>query len=197
MGNTIADVIFGDVNPSGKMSATFPTKIQDIPSYLNYASTNGEVIYGEDIFVGYRFFEKMGMKALFPFGFGLSYSTFEFSKLAVSTDETNVNVKVDVANTGSMAGSEVVQVYIGHEDSAIQKPVKELRDFAKVHLNAGESKTVTVSFPIKEATSYWNVYKDKWECSKGTYTVYVGNSSDNANLTGSFDVTKTTFFTGV
>lgn len=197
LGNTIADVVFGDVNPSGKMPVTFPERIQDIPSYLNYASTNGEVLYGEDIFVGYRYFEKMGTKALFPFGFGLSYTSFEFGNLVVSTDDANVNVKVDVTNTGSVDGSEVIQIYVGQEDATIMKPVKELRDFAKVSLAAGEKKTVSVAFPIKEATSYWNVYKDKWESSKGIYTVSVGNSSDNANLTATFEVAKTTFFKGV
>lgn len=197
LGNTIADVLFGDVNPSGKLPVTFPKRIADVPSYLNYASTNGEVLYGEDIFVGYRYFEKMQLEPLFAFGHGLSYTLFELSDLEVKSDGTTVSVGVAVKNTGSVAGSEVVQVYVGHENSSINKPVKELREFTKVSLQPGESKRVSLDISVKDATGYWNVYRNKWESAAGSYKVYVGNSSVNTSLEAEFEVSKTSFWLGL
>ncbi|KAG2731630.1 hypothetical protein G9P44_005217 [Scheffersomyces stipitis] len=197
LGNTIADVLFGDVNPSGKLSMSFPKKLEDNPSYLNFGSINGQVWYGEDIFVGYRYYEKVKKDVLFPFGFGLSYTTFDFKDLSVAADDENVTVSVKVTNTGSVDGSETVQVYIEQSNPSIIRPVKELKDFGKVFLKAGETKSVEVKISIKEATSYWNGYQDKWQSEKDTYKVLVGNSSDNIILEGKFSTSKTFYWLGL
>lgn len=190
LGNTIADILFGDQNPSGKLSLTFPKRVEDNPAFLNFGSTNGQVWYGEDVYVGYRFYEKIKSNVLFPFGYGLSYTSFEFSNLKVSTNEEEVTVTVDVKNTGKLAGSEVVQVYVSPVEPKIGRPVKELKNFDKVELKAGETTTVTIPISIKEATSYWDAYKNKWASDKGTYKVLVGNSSDNCVLHDQFETTK-------
>ncbi|EGW31177.1 beta-glucosidase [Spathaspora passalidarum NRRL Y-27907] len=197
LGNTIADVLFGDYNPSGKLSMTFPVRLEDTPAYVNFGSTHGQVLYGEDVFVGYRYYEKVGKQVLFPFGFGLSYTNFEFSNLHVTSDEENVYATVHVSNVGKVDGAEVVQLYVEQEDPVVMRPVKELKAFNKVFLKAGETKKVELSVSIKEATSYWNGYKNKWQSTKGKYNVFVGNSSDNACLTGEFETEKTYFWLGV
>ncbi|EAZ63743.1 beta-glucosidase [Scheffersomyces stipitis CBS 6054] len=197
LGNTIADVLFGDVNPSGKLSMSFPKKLEDTPSYLNYGSINGQVWYGEDIFVGYRYYEKVKQDVLFPFGFGLSYTTFDFKDLSVAADDENVTVSVKVTNTGSVDGSETVQVYIEQSNPSVIRPVKELKEFGKVFLKAGETKSVEVKISIKEATSYWNGYFSKWESTKDTYKVLVGNSSDNIIVEGEFATSKTFYWLGL
>jgi len=196
-GNTIADVLFGDVNPSGKLSMTFPVKFEHNPSFLNFGSTNRQVLYGEDIHVGYRYYEKINREVLFPFGFGLSYTQFEVKGKKVSSDGENVYVEVDVANTGKIRGSEVVQVYIQQQNPSVIRSNKELKDFAKVDLAPGEKKTTKVAISIKEATSYWNGLKNKWISEKDTYNVLVGNSSDNVSLAGSFSTTKTFYWLGL
>lgn len=197
LGNTIADVLFGDYNPSGKLSVSFPKRIQDCPAYLNFGATNGRVLYGEDVFVGYRYYEKVDIKPLFPFGYGLSYTSFNFKNLNVTSDAENVQVKVDVENTGKADGAETVQIYVQQDKTSISRPVKELRDFAKVFVKAGETKTVELSFSVKEATSFWNEYKDKWESQKGKYNVLAGNSSDSILVEGDFTVEKGQFWVGL
>lgn len=186
LGNTIADILFGDYNPSGKLSVTFPKKIQDCPAYLNFGSTNGRVLYGEDVYVGYRYYEKVGIEPMFPFGFGLSYTSFEFGNLCVTCEDEMVKVTVDVQNTGKSDGAETVRIYVQQEEPTISRPFKELRDFAKVFVKAGESKTVKVALSIKEATSFWNEYKNSWESQKGRYKILAGNSSNNILAKGEF-----------
>lgn len=190
LGNTMADVIFGDHNPSGKLSLTFPNRVEDNPSFLNFGSTNGKVWYGEDVYIGYRFYEKTKKDVLWPFGFGLSYTQFEFSNLKVVAKEDVVDVTVDVKNTGDKEGGEVIQLYISPVDSAIPRPVKELKNFDKVLLKPNESKSVTITTSIKELTSYWDGYKNKWASDKGEYKVLIGNSSDNILLEDKFETTK-------
>ncbi|KAK6199618.1 beta-glucosidase [Scheffersomyces amazonensis] len=197
LGNTIADVLFGDYNPSGKLSVTFPKRLQDNPSYINFGSTNGQVWYGEDVFVGYRYYEKIDLEPLYPFGYGLSYTTFDFKDLVVKSIRDNVNIKVQVTNTGKVKGAEVVQVYIQPETPLVNRPVKELKDFAKVELEAGESKIVELNISIKEATSYWNSQKKSWQSDKGSYKILVGNSSSNISLEGKFITSKTLNWLGL
>lgn len=197
LGNAIADILFGDVNPSGKLSLSFPEKLEHNPSYLNYGSTNGRVLYGEDVFVGYKYYEKVNKKPLFPFGYGLSYTTFGFKNAKVTVDGDNVVASIDITNTGKVDGSEVVQVYVLATNPKIIRPVKELRDFSKVHLKPGETKTVAVTIPLLEATSYWDSYKNKWLSEKDTYNVLLGTSSDNIVGEGEFKTDKNIYWLGV
>lgn len=197
LGNVIADVLFGDVNPSGKLTLTFPEKLEHNPSFLNYGSTNGRVLYGEDVFVGYKYYEKVKRAPLFPFGYGLSYTTFGFKNTKVAVKGDKLIASIDVTNTGKVDGAEVVQVYVQAQNPRIIRPVKELRDFGKVFLKAGKSKTVTVEIPLLEATSYWDSYKNKWLSEKDTYKVLVGTSSDNVVGEGEFSTAKDVYWTGI
>ena len=148
-GNAIADVLFGDINPSGKLPQTFPVRLEDNPAYLDFPGENGKVYYGEGLFVGYRYYDKKKIAPLFPFGFGLSYTTFSYSSLRLSAQEIGpddtLQVSVDITNTGQRAGKEIVQLYVRDEQASLQRPEKELKAFAKVQLEPGERKTVTLS----------------------------------------------------
>lgn len=197
LGNAIADVLFGTVNPSGKLSMTFPRAIEDNPSFVNFTSDNGRVLYGEDVYVGYRWYEKTKREVLFPFGHGLSYTSFEVSGLKVLLAKDKVSVEVSVKNTGATAGAETVQVYVQQKAPSISRPLKELKDFAKVFLKKGENKKVSMAFSVREATSYWNEYKDKWCSEKGEYVVHVGTSSASTPLTASFETKTTEYWLGL
>uniref|UniRef100_A0A060TB43 beta-glucosidase n=1 Tax=Blastobotrys adeninivorans TaxID=409370 RepID=A0A060TB43_BLAAD len=201
-GNAIADVLFGDVNPSGKLPLTFPKRVEDNPAYFNYRSENGTTIYGENVYVGYRFYEMVKRDALFPFGFGLSYTTFDYGKAKVqvhgsSFDSQQVRVSVDVTNTGRVAGKEAVQIYIGHRNPLIRRPYKELKGFGKVMISPGQTKTVEVTIPLKYATSYWDESRDSWISEKATYDVFVASSSDNVLSDASFTTSETNWWNGV
>lgn len=197
LGNALADVLFGDQNPSGKLSMTFPEKLEDNPSFLNFESSNGRVLYGEDIFVGYRYYEKLNRKPLYAFGHGLSYTTFDFSNVKVSVKGDDLSVSVDVKNTGKVDGAEVVQLYVLALNPTTTRPNKELRDFEKVFLKAGASQTVQLNLPVREATSYWDTYKNKWRSDKDTYKVLLGASSDRILAEGLFEVAKTNYWLGL
>lgn len=205
-GNAIADVLFGNVNPSGKLSLTFPKRLKDNPTYLNHRCEGGRVLYGEDVYIGYRYYEKVGVKPLFAFGHGLSYTSFAFSDLTVSrstlsSDSTDVAgntiVKVKVKNTGKIAGAEVVQVYIASIASAMTRPEKELKGFAKVFLQSGEERTLEVMVEVVRATSYFDESKASWCSAEGEYEVLVGPSSDKILLRERLRVEKTVYWTGL
>lgn len=186
-GNAVADVIFGDVNPSGKLPLTFPIKVQDNPTFVNFKSNKGELLYGEDVFVGYRFYEKCEENVAFPFGFGLSYSKFEFKELnSLSIKDGNLKFNVLVKNSGNRNGSEVVQVYIKALSPDIERPLKELKDFQKVYLKAKEENNVHFEIEIKRSTSYWDSLENQWLSESGEYDILIGNSSDNILLKTSF-----------
>ncbi len=191
VGNALAGVIFGDTNPSGKLTETFPARYADTPAYTNYPGENGEVVYGEGIFVGYRYYEKKGIEPLFPFGFGLSYTTFEYTDLVtVSADPGSgviVNVSVRVRNNGKVAGKEVVQLYIHDPVSSLVRPVKELKGFAKVQLEPGQSKIVEFSLKQRDF-AYYDPGRKSWAAEAGTYEILVGSSSRDIRLTGIFDL---------
>jgi beta-glucosidase len=137
--NAITDVLFGDVNPSGKLPTTFPKRLQDNPAYINYPGENGKVVYGEGLFVGYRYYEKKDIVPLFPFGYGLSYTMFDYRNLTLDATEYGagdvIRISVDVQNAGRRAGKEIVQVYVRDVQSRLMRPEKELKAFAKA---AGE-----------------------------------------------------------
>ena len=148
-GNALSDVLFGDVNPSGKLPTTFPVRLQDNPAYINYPGENGKVRYGEGLFVGYRYYDKKELTPQFPFGHGLSYTTFEYGNLRLSTDQTTpekgLDVSFDVTNTGKRAGKEVVQVYVRDIYCSLVRPEKELKAFAKIELDSGETKPSNIA----------------------------------------------------
>ncbi len=193
MGHAIADVLFGKVNPSGKLPFTFPVKLEDNGAHaLNaYEANDLTVEYKEDIFVGYRWADKEQIKPLFAFGHGLSYTEFTYgdakcSKSAVKAGQ-KVTVSVDVTNSGRLAGKEVVQLYIGDEESTLVRPVKELKGFRKIALESGETKTVT--FEIEpEMLKYFDDAKHEWVLEKGRFTAYIGAASDDIRSQVAFEV---------
>jgi beta-glucosidase len=189
-GNAIADVLFGDVNPSGKLPTTFPKRLQDNPAYLNYPGENGQVLYGEGLFIGYRYYDKKDVTPLFPFGYGLSYTTFAYHNLKLSKPKyaagDTIQFSVDVENTGSRAGKEIVQVYVHDVQSRLMRPEKELKAFAKVALEPGETKTVIFTLD-EEALSYYDPASKRWVVEAGEFQVLVGSSSRDIHLVESFD----------
>ncbi|KAI4854348.1 hypothetical protein E4T44_00234 [Aureobasidium sp. EXF-8845] len=199
-GNGIADVLYGDVNPSGKLPLTMPRRIQDNPAYINYRCEGGRTLYGEDVYVGYRWYENVEIAPLFPFGHGLSYTSFNMSDPQVSQEgSSNLNVSCQVANIGTRAGAQVVQVYIAAPKSKhVGRPVKELKGFSRVSLEAGETKGVNVDIDLVQATSYWDEIEDRWCSEAGTYKIMVGDSSAAMNfLTEELIVKKTTYWSGL
>ena len=180
------NILEGDVNPSGKLSETYPFKLEDVASSDNFPSHTRTIEYREAYGVGYRYFEKANVKVNFPFGFGLSYTTFEYSNLEV----TKRGVSFDLKNTGNLKGKEVAQLYVGLVESQIIRPVKELKGFAKVELEPGETKRVRIDFDDK-TFRYFNTKTEKWEIEGGVYDVYVGSSSADIHLTGTIDMVGT------
>lgn len=178
-----ADILFGIVNPSGKLAQTYPKRYEDCLSSLNFPGEYERVNYGEGIFVGYRAFDKLGITPLFPFGFGLSYTTFSFKNLSISSslfdieNNESITVSVEIKNTGNKAGAEVVQLYISDPVSTQPKPVRELKGFKKVYLEPGESKIVSIE--IKKEQFYSFDEKFGWVVEPGFYEIEVGNSSRN------------------
>lgn len=202
-GNGIADVLFGDVNPSGKLSVSFPQRLSDNPAFLNWGSERGRVLYGEDVYVGYRYYDTTDRPALFPFGHGLSYTTFRFSRIGLSelpsvTSHTrNIAVKLDVTNEGSRAGAEVVQIYVAQVSPSIKRPVKELKGFRKVFLQAGETKDVEITMEVKYAASFWDEERNAWAVEKGKYKILAGNSSRTQFQEEEFEVGETDWWNGL
>ncbi len=184
-GGAIADVLFGDVNPSGRLAETFPLALHDTPAYLNYPGENGAVLYGEGLFIGYRYYDAKRQDVLFPFGYGLSYTTFEFSNLRVSSerfkDTDGLRVTLDVTNTGAVAGKATVQVYVHDHESALVRPEKELKGFAKVALDAGETKTVTLDLDAR-AFAYYDPRFGRWVTESGAFDILVGHSAADIAL---------------
>lgn len=197
-GNAIADVLFGDYNPSGRLSLTFPEKLKDNPTYLNFKTERGRVLYGEDIFMGYRYYDKMEKSVAFPFGHGLSYTSFEYNNVNIEVDEPNdsLKVKVGVKNIGQVDGDEVVQLYISHESSTI-RPVKELKGYEKITLIAGKSATVEFNLSLKDSTSFFDEYFNQWHMEEGVYQVLIGKSSENIHLIDEFTINKSKLWLGL
>ncbi|KZO92432.1 glycoside hydrolase family 3 protein [Calocera viscosa TUFC12733] len=201
-GHAIADVLFGKVNPSGRMSMTFPRRIEDVPSYLNYGNQNGKVRYAEDLFVGYKHYQSRGIEPLFPFGFGLSYTTFHYSDLQVSAPSSNdadftASVKITLSNTGTVTGSEVVQLYISLPSGNLTHPNRSLKGFTKVReLQAGKATTITLGLD-KLAVSYYDDHLGKWRADEGEYVVLVGSSSHVLPLCGKLVLKKSFTWSGL
>ncbi len=185
-GGAIADVLYGKVNPSGKLAETFPLKLVDTPAYINYPGGNGEVRYGEGIFIGYRYYDAKEVPVQFPFGYGMSYTTFDYQNPKVSADSfkdmDGLTVSVDVTNTGKVAGKEVVQVYVHDHKSGLIRPPKELKGFAKVELQPGETRTVTIALDFRAFAYYHPAYK-QWITEDGEFDILIGASSADIRCT--------------
>ena len=203
-GNSVADIISGRVNPSGKLPMTFPVKVSDHASHKNFPlegvpmnmldffkskdESKDEIknidytIYEEDIYVGYRHFDKAGMEVSFPFGFGLSYTDFEFSNLSISTNNNSINLNLDILNSGQVEGKEVVQAYVSKIDSKIDRPINELKTFNKTSLlnpNSDENMSLHINY---EDLRYWDEDSNSWKLEEGDYLINIGNSSRNISL---------------
>jgi beta-glucosidase len=194
-GEALAEILLGEVNPSGHLPATFERHAEDNPSYPNYYPEPGtkRVVYKEGIFVGYRGYEHNHVKPLFPFGFGLSYTTFKFAKLAVSPESAGANPQVtvtfDVTNSGSRKGAEVAQVYVSDDHAKVERPERELKGFERVLLAPGETKHVSVTLDAR-AFAYWSADTKKWTIDPGKFTVRVGDSVESTPLSGSVELTS-------
>jgi beta-glucosidase len=184
-GHALAAVLFGDANPSGKLPASFPKRCEDSPAYGHYPGVNLKVDYAEGIYVGYRYFDTKDIEPQFPFGYGLSYTTFDYSNLKVANQfdsaAKDATVTVNIRNNGQRAGAEVVQLYVHDGHSKIDRPVHELKGFQRVELKPGESKTVSFKLD-RAALSYWNPATKAWQADPGTFEVQVGASSRDIRL---------------
>ncbi|MFZ3590060.1 glycoside hydrolase family 3 C-terminal domain-containing protein [Bacillus sp. DJP31] len=193
-GGAIADLLFGETNPSGKLAETFPKALQDNPSYLFFPGEEDRVEYREGIFVGYRYYDTKNVEPLFPFGFGLSYTNFEYENLWINRkdifDDETVNVTVDVINTGSLVGKEIVQLYVRDVSSSVIRPNKELKGFEKLELQPGEKKTVTFTLD-KRAFAYYNVQIKDWHVETGDFEILVAKSSREIVLKETLRVNST------
>lgn len=194
VGGAVCDILFGKVNPSAKLPESFPKKLEDNPSYLSYIGEGDMVEYREGIFVGYRYYDKKKMDVLFPFGYGLSYTTFAYSNLRLDKkemkDTDTVTVSVDVTNTGDRTGKEIVQLYVADRESTVIRPEKELRDFAKVELAPDETKTVSFTLG-KRAFAYYNTTIHDWHVETGDFDILIGKSSRDIVLSESVKVEST------
>lgn len=194
VGSAEYDILFGRVNPSAKLPETFPVQLEDNPSYLNFPGEGNTVEYKEGIFVGYRYYDKKNRKVLFPFGHGLSYTEYIYSNLNISADSMkdtdSLMVSVDVTNSGNMEGKEIVQLYVSDRVSSVIRPVKELKDFAKVKLQPGETKTVTFTLS-KRAFAYYNTQINDWHVESGEFDIMIGKSSRDIVLTKTVTVEST------
>jgi beta-glucosidase len=185
-GGALADVLFGQVNPCGKLAETFPLKLSDTPAYLNWPGGAGKVQYGEGLFIGYRYYDAKELPVLFPFGHGLSYTTFAYSNPKVSAktfrDVDGLTVTVDVTNTGDMAGKEIVQVYVHDCASGLVRPEKELKGFAKVALQPGETKSVAIKLDFRAFAYYHPKYK-QWITEDGDFDILIASSAADIRYT--------------
>ena len=186
IGEAVMDVLYGHVNPSGKLAESFPRKLSDNPSYLNFPGTGHKVNYAEGVFVGYRYYDTKQMDVRFPFGYGLSYTDFRYANLRVSRDSftasEGVTVSVDVTNTGDRAGKEIVQLYVADRTGSAVRPVHELKGFCKLSLEPGEMKTATFKLDSR-AFSWYDTESGDWYAANGSYTIEVGRSSRQIEYT--------------
>lgn len=187
-GGALADVLYGDVNPSGRLTETVPMRLPDTPAFLDFPGEHGHVRYGEGLFVGYRWYDARDFSVRFPFGHGLSYTSFAYSDLSLRAHEAGITVRATVTNTGHRAGREVVQVYTGVPDSTVTRPPRELKGFASVELEAGQQREVTIELR-RHDLAHWDTRLGNWVVEGGEHTVAVGASSRDIRLDGTVEVT--------
>jgi beta-glucosidase len=194
-GTALAQLVFGDYSPSGKLPVSFEKRLEDNPTFHNYYPPGSEhhVKYSEGIFLGYRYYDRSQTKPLFPFGYGLSYTTFAYSNLSVSPATGNLNkpvsVSFDITNTGHRPGAEVAELYIGDAHASVPRPVKELKAFSKIMLQPNETRHVTLALKRRDF-SFYDIQKKDWSAEPGEFTILVGGSSDNIQLQRKFTLTR-------
>ena len=194
-GTALAQILFGDTSPSGKLPASFERRWEDNPTLHSYYPAKGSnhVSYSEGVFVGYRGYDRSGAKPLFAFGYGLSYSTFAYSGLSVTPQSGNLNepvsVSFDIKNTGHRVAAEVAELYVGDSHASVPRPVKELKGFSKITLKPGETKRVSLTLN-RRAFAFYDVTKKDWSAEPGDFTILVGGSSDNIQLRGKFTLAR-------
>ena len=191
VGEAVVDILYGDVNPSGHLAETFPIRLEDNPSYLSYFGENGTVRYQEGIFTGYRYYTTKKMPVLFPFGHGLSYTSYKYSDLQVSSESLSVGepltVSVKVKNTGDRSGKALIQVYVSPEHVEMIRPVRELKAFAKVELKPGETKEVLLELPAR-AFQFWSEQIHGWWTEKGKFTIQICENAEKVILEKTVDM---------
>ena len=185
VGGATVNILYGNTNPSGHLAETFPIRVQDTPCYLTYGGEHDKSVYSEGVFVGYRYYASKEMNVLFPFGHGLSYTTFSYSNLTVEKERIResetLRVSVDVTNTGNRFGKEVVQLYVAPKNSTVIRPVRELRAFEKTGIAPGETKTVTFLLNSR-AYAYWSTEIHDWHVESGEYEIQIGKSAQDIVL---------------
>lgn len=179
-------VLTGEVNPSGKLAETYPLHYKDTPSYRYFPGKEVSVEYRESMFIGYRYYDTAKVDVLYPFGYGLSYTTFDYSDIQVNKDGVTFNI----TNTGDVSGMEIAQLYVGSQSEQIFRPAKELKGFAKISLNPGETKSVTIPFDDK-TFRYFNVKTNQWEVEEADYQIFIGASSADIRLTDTVSIEGT------
>ena len=194
-GDVLADILLGNVNPSGKLPITFPNTLEETPAFTNYPGEFGKVKYGEGLYIGYRWYTSKALMPLYPFGYGLSYTTFELSNISVNNNtlhNSNISaemkqqmmvIQFDIKNLGQMDGKEVVQVYVEHVNSRVQRPVYELKTFKKVFVPAGKKiakEQITIN--ANDAFSYYDPLREEWVVDNGEYVLHLGTSSVDLKL---------------
>ena len=197
VGRVAVELIYGEKNPSGKLAETWPLRLEDTPSYLNFPGVDGIVNYREDIFIGYRYYDKKKMNVQYPFGHGLSYTSFSYSDLKTDkitiTDKETLHVSCKIKNTGICAGKEIVQLYVKDVESSVERPVRELKGFAKIYLNPGEEKEVEFTLD-KRSFSYYETLISDWFVESGEFVIELGASSRDIRLSQSIQVEGTVEF---
>lgn len=185
-GQALADVIFGSVNPSGKLAETFPNDLTEVPSSAHFPDHPRQVQYREGLYVGYRAYDALNKEPLFPFGYGLSYTKFDYENLIVNVDYNNrkINLTFDLSNSGDFSGKEIVQVYVSKIDSKVYRPLKELKTFDKIQLDINQTKRVEMSIPFEGIA----IYQDGFKVESGTYEISIGASSKDIRLTSKIDI---------
>ena len=185
VGGATVNILYGNTNPSGHLAETFPIRVQDTPCYLTYGGEHDKSVYSEGVFVGYRYYASKEMNVLFPFGHGLSYTTFSYSNLTVEKkrirESETLRVSVDVTNTGNRFGKEVVQLYVAPKNSTVIRPVRELRAFEKTGIAPGETKTVTFLLDSR-AYAYWSTEIHGWHVESGEYEIQIGKNAQDIVL---------------
>jgi beta-glucosidase len=181
-GHAVADVLFGDASPSGRLPTTFPRRLPDNPAYINYPGENGHVRYGEGLFIGYRYYDAKQIEPLFPFGHGLTYTTFAYGDLEVESEQygpgEEIKARITVANTGDRPAQEVVQLYVRETGARLARPPKELKRFAKITLQPGETQEVTFVLN-RDDLAFYDPARGGWRTEAGEYELLVGASAED------------------